>query len=162
MYVSCRTFVTPASVTALNSSNELQTGLRHLALPTGRPFREAPRPEHAADPASAPAVPKKRKLSAAELEIPDSEGEDDEDYGWAEEDEEDMPPMPPQWQGSEDILVPGDGELESERGDEDEEEVETGLHAGEGKGIPGPDEGGATSERELRVEVGDSEDEEGW
>ncbi|KAI9651303.1 hypothetical protein NHQ30_001341 [Ciborinia camelliae] len=66
--------------------------------------------------------PQKRKRS--EFEIPDSEDEDDEDYGWAEEDEE-LPPMPPQWQGSEDILVPPPGELEAEEeieGDEDEEE----------------------------------------
>jgi hypothetical protein len=59
-------------------------------------------------------LPQKRKLSATDLEIPDSEGEDDEDYGWAEEDEEDIPPPPPQWQGSEDILVPTEGECEAE------------------------------------------------
>ena len=79
----------------------------------------------------------------AELEIPDSEEEDDEDYGWAEEDEEDIPAMPPQWQGSEDILVPPERELEGE--DEGMEEVERGdARAGGGRGI----------------EVGDSEDEE--
>lgn len=45
----------------------------------------------------------KRKLGHTDLEIPDSE--DDEDYGWAEEDEASMPGPPPQWQGSEDILL---------------------------------------------------------
>lgn len=75
-----------------------------------------------------------------------------------------MPPMPPQWQGSEDILVPGQGELESEGGEdedgeEEEEEAGNGLHAKEGKGIPGPDARDATVERGLGVEVGDSEDE---
>ena len=46
---------------------------------------------------------RKRKLGQTELEVPDSE--DDEDYGWAEEDEAAMPAPPPQWQGSEDILL---------------------------------------------------------
>lgn len=45
----------------------------------------------------------KRKLNQTDLEIPDSE--DDEDYGWAEEDEASMPAPPQQWQGSEDILL---------------------------------------------------------
>jgi hypothetical protein len=66
----------------------------------------------------------KRKIAETDLEIPDSEGEDDEDYGWAEEDEEDIPAMPPQWQGSEDILVPGAGELEAEEDEEREREWE--------------------------------------
>ncbi|TGO45338.1 hypothetical protein BCON_0401g00010 [Botryotinia convoluta] len=52
-----------------------------------------------------------QKRKRAEFEIPDSE--DDEDYGWAEEDEE-LPPMPPQWQGSEDILAPPQGDSEDE------------------------------------------------
>jgi len=93
-----------------------------------------------------PTLPQKRKLSATYLEIPDSEGEDDEDYGWAEEDEEDVPPPPPQWQGSEDILVPADGELEPE-----EEDPELNFE----------DEGEAVSEEshEERVEIVDSEDE---
>ncbi|KAF4338071.1 DNA repair rhp55 [Fusarium beomiforme] len=45
----------------------------------------------------------KRKLGQTELEVPDSE--DDEDYGWAYEDEAAMPPPPPQWQGSEDLIL---------------------------------------------------------
>jgi hypothetical protein len=163
MYVSCGIMFAPAPVTPLKLADKLQTGLYHLALPSGRPYCEAPRPEHAADPASAPTVPRKRKLSAAELEIPDSDGEDDEDYGWAEEDEEDMPPMPPQWQGSEDILVPGEGGLESEGGEDEEEEeaegVQDGLHTREGKGTPGPNAGNATGQRAIGGEVGDSEDE---
>ncbi|KAG6041383.1 hypothetical protein E4U41_004687 [Claviceps citrina] len=44
----------------------------------------------------------KRKLDETDLEVPDSE--DDEDYGWADEDEGALP-QPPQWQGSEDILL---------------------------------------------------------
>lgn len=43
----------------------------------------------------------KRKLRDTDFEIPDSD--DDEDYGWQEEDA--MPPMPSQCQGSEDILI---------------------------------------------------------
>ncbi|PHH87465.1 hypothetical protein CDD83_8842 [Cordyceps sp. RAO-2017] len=52
---------------------------------------------------------RKRKLGQTELEVPDSEDEGDEgeddDYGWAGEDEEALPAPPPQWQGSEDILL---------------------------------------------------------
>lgn len=95
-------------------------------------------------------LPQKRKLSATDLEIPDSEGEDDEDYGWAEEDEEDIPPMPPQWQGSEDILVPPEGELEGDdEGIEDEEE-QLGGEA---------DDGGGAELGVGRGVVDDSEDE---
>ncbi|TGO69901.1 hypothetical protein BELL_0751g00030 [Botrytis elliptica] len=61
-------------------------------------------------PAPAVALPTQRR-KRAEFEIPDSE--DDEDYGWAEEDEE-LPPMPPQWQGSEDVLAPPQGDSEDE------------------------------------------------
>ncbi|KAF7914668.1 uncharacterized protein EAF01_001074 [Botrytis porri] len=63
-----------------------------------------------ARPAPVVALPA-QKRKRAEFEIPDSE--DDEDYGWAEEDEE-LPPMPPQWQGSEDILAPPQGDSEDE------------------------------------------------
>jgi hypothetical protein len=113
-------------------------------------------------------------------EVPDSDAEDDEDYGWAEEDEEDMPGMPPQWQGSEDILVAppmeetvelddegvGGGER-VEIGDEDEDE-EVGLGGTE---VSGEDADGREAEenggRELRTtgsvveerELQDSEDE---
>ncbi|KAI0537579.1 P-loop containing nucleoside triphosphate hydrolase protein [Xylaria digitata] len=44
----------------------------------------------------------KRKFNEADDEIADSEGED---YGWQDEDEAEMPNMPPQWQGSEDLLL---------------------------------------------------------
>lgn len=67
-------------------------------------------------------------------EIRDSEDEDDlegsdDDYGWAEEDDGELPQPPPQWQGSEDILVPGakergEDEDEDEDKDEDGHEVE--------------------------------------
>lgn len=42
----------------------------------------------------------KRKLGETDFEIADSE---DEEYGW--DDDEDIPPMPSQWQGSEDLLL---------------------------------------------------------
>ncbi|KAG6009583.1 hypothetical protein E4U21_001950 [Claviceps maximensis] len=45
---------------------------------------------------------RKRKVDETDLEVPDSE--DDEDYGWADEDDSALP-QPPQWQGSEDILL---------------------------------------------------------
>ncbi|KAI1736749.1 P-loop containing nucleoside triphosphate hydrolase protein [Xylaria scruposa] len=44
----------------------------------------------------------KRKFDETGIEIADSEGED---YGWEDEDEAEMPRMPPQWQGSEDLLL---------------------------------------------------------
>ena len=84
-----------------------------IPLQPALPLRE----QQAAD-----SLPQKRKLTATDFEIPDSEGEDDEDYGWAGEDERDMPPMPPQWQGSEDILIPPPAELHAEEEQEDEPE----------------------------------------
>jgi len=94
-----------------------KTGLLPLVLPvapTQAPMSPTAIPKQAPVESPLLPVPQKRKLSATDLEVPDSEAEDDEDYGWAEEDEEDIPPMPPQWQGSEDILVPPPGELEGE------------------------------------------------
>lgn len=62
----------------------------------------------------------KRKLGQTGFEVPDSE--DDEDYGWGEEDEAALPAPPPQWQGSEDILLGQDiGRSE------DEQDSENGL-----------------------------------
>jgi hypothetical protein len=87
-----------------------------------------------------PTLPQKRKLSATDLEIPDSEGEDDEDYGWAEEDEEELPPPPPQWQGSEDVLGPA-----QEEGEQEERDEELDFAEGAGDGAKG--------------EIEDSEDE---
>ncbi|KAG5988468.1 hypothetical protein E4U54_004650 [Claviceps lovelessii] len=58
----------------------------------------------------------KRKLDETDLEVPDSE--DDEDYGWAEEDESTLP-QPPQWQGSEDLLLGQElGRSDEEREDD--------------------------------------------
>ena len=62
----------------------------------------------------------KRKLSQTDFEVADSEGED---YGWEDEDELEMPSMPPQWQGSEDILlgqVEEDDEVQTDEGLEDQ------------------------------------------
>ncbi|KAI1828466.1 P-loop containing nucleoside triphosphate hydrolase protein [Xylaria intraflava] len=44
----------------------------------------------------------KRKFHETDLEVADSEGED---YGWEDDYEANMPNMPPQWQGSEDLLL---------------------------------------------------------
>lgn len=54
------------------------------------------------DPEQTPTRPVKRKVGDAGLEIADS---DDDDYGWDPEDEDHLPPEPPQWQGSEDLIV---------------------------------------------------------
>lgn len=52
-------------------------------------------------------TPRKRKLGHVGIgEIPDSDGDGaDEDFSWGEDDEEALPAMPPQWQGSEDLIV---------------------------------------------------------
>ncbi|KAI1482639.1 hypothetical protein F4774DRAFT_370354 [Daldinia eschscholtzii] len=63
----------------------------------------------------------KRKLGQTDFEVADSEGED---YGWEDDDELEMPRMPPQWQGSEDILL---GQVEDDDGQtEDGSEHHTG------------------------------------
>ncbi|UPK96368.1 hypothetical protein LCI18_007303 [Fusarium solani-melongenae] len=63
----------------------------------------------------------KRKLGETELEVPDSE--DDEDYGWADEDEAAMPAPPPQWQGSEDLILGQEvGRSEDENSDREDRE----------------------------------------
>jgi hypothetical protein len=78
-------------------------------------------------------------------EIRDSEDEDDlegsdEDYGWAEEDDGELPQPPPQWQGSEDILVPGADER-GEGDDEEDHEVEEDMNGEEEEAeeSPAPD-----------------------
>lgn len=61
----------------------------------------------------------KRKLGQTNFEIPDSE--EDEDYGWANEDEAYLPPQPQQWQGSEDLLLGHDvGQSDDENDSEDD------------------------------------------
>ncbi|CAD6453391.1 7d6665dd-aa63-411c-8730-33229f84269d [Sclerotinia trifoliorum] len=103
-------------------------------------------------------APQKRKR--AEFEIPDSDEEDDEDYGWAEEGEE-LPPMPPQWQGSEDILVPPPGELEADDAEEENDDVVEGTDYGDTNCedfLPGENNTGPY-EKELERDIPDSEDE---
>ncbi|KAK2613693.1 hypothetical protein N8I77_000586 [Diaporthe amygdali] len=51
----------------------------------------------------------KRKLDETGFEVPDSE---DEDYGWQEKDSSLLPGMPPQWQGSEDLILGQNHETE--------------------------------------------------
>ena len=70
----------------------------------------------------AAAADQKRKLEHTELEVPDSE---DEDYGWAEEDEAAMPAPPQQWQGSEDVI------LGQEMGQSDEDSNDEGQQEGD-------------------------------
>jgi hypothetical protein len=61
----------------------------------------------------------KRKLGDTDFEIADS---DDEDYGW--DDDEGLPPMPSQWQGSEDLLLVREPESEDEDKEDDERPLE--------------------------------------
>lgn len=55
----------------------------------------------------------KRKLGQTDLEVPDSD-QDDEDYGWADDDDDALPPPPSQWQGSEDLILGKDADLSGE------------------------------------------------
>ncbi|KAK2040342.1 P-loop containing nucleoside triphosphate hydrolase protein [Colletotrichum somersetense] len=77
----------------------------------------------------------KRKLVETGLEVPDSEEEDDdEEYGWAQEDDAALPGPPPQWQGSEDLLLGTQAVGSEEDGDNDdtgdEAEVERAAISG--------------------------------
>lgn len=71
----------------------------------------------------------KRKLRETDFEVADSE---DEDYGWQVEDEDAMPDMPSQWQGSEDLLL--NQHPESEDGSQHEDE--DGSHPEYEEGTP--------------------------
>ncbi|RDW91054.1 hypothetical protein BP5796_02219 [Coleophoma crateriformis] len=122
-----------------------ENGLQPLAIPITLPISALP--QNPID--TSPILPRKRKFSTADLEVPDSEGEDDEDYGWGEQDEETVPEMPPQWQGSEDILVPAPKDLEEEEEEEEDEEEEVEDEAVERLGVAGG----------IVPEVDDSEDE---
>ncbi|KAK4130195.1 P-loop containing nucleoside triphosphate hydrolase protein [Trichocladium antarcticum] len=62
-----------------------------------------------------PARARKRKLGITDFEIADS----DEEYGW--DDDGDAPPMPSQWQGSEDILLVR--QPDSDQEDQDNEDA---------------------------------------
>jgi hypothetical protein len=108
----------------------VQQGLKEVQLPDTLPLPDV----NIIAPPS-----RKRKANV----IRDSEDEDDlegsdEDYGWAQEDDGELPQPPPQWQGSEDILVPGiediaeqeedDGSSDHRPGDEVEADETLGQY----------------------------------
>ncbi|PSS02179.1 P-loop containing nucleoside triphosphate hydrolase protein [Coniella lustricola] len=70
----------------------------------------------------------KRKLDDAGFEVPDS---DEDEYGWQHDDDSALPALPPQWQGSEDILLGQHSESHDDTSDgepdgpEPEHEAET-------------------------------------
>ena len=77
------------------------------------------------DPEQTPARTRvKRKVGDAGLEIADS----DDEYGWDPEDEENLPPEPSQWQGSEDLIVG------TQRSDDESEDADEGVEEGVGEG----------------------------
>ncbi|KAK3307497.1 P-loop containing nucleoside triphosphate hydrolase protein [Chaetomium strumarium] len=85
----------------------------------------------------------KRKLGDTDFEVADS---DDEDYGW--DDDEELPPMPSQWQGSEDLLLVRQPETDEEHQDDEGsldlgEEADPGVDGdAESTGeVEGPDHG---------------------
>lgn len=75
----------------MQADMRLQDGLVGVDFDAGEPLLGSPRDNLT-----------KRKLGDTDFDVAGSE--DDEDYGWDAEDAEHMP-VPPQWQGSEDILV---------------------------------------------------------
>lgn len=70
----------------------------------------------------------KRKLADTNFEVADS---DDEDYGW-QVDDDDLPPNPSQWQGSEDLLLlpPVGSEDDARDGDGSEDVEDAGVDGG--------------------------------
>lgn len=77
----------------------------------------------------------KRKLGVTRHEVPDS----DEEYGWDSDDNAHLPPEPPQWQGSEDLII---GTQRSLDGEETEGDGDAELETDEG-----PEDGQATTEK---------------
>jgi hypothetical protein len=59
----------------------------------------------------------KRKLQDTDFEVSDSA---DEDYGWADDENAELPPNPSQWQGSEDLIIG----IHRQTGEESDEERE--------------------------------------
>lgn len=57
----------------------------------------------------------KRKLDDAGFEVPDSEDE----YGWGEQDTSALPGQPPQWQGSEDIILGTHPDTDTNEGEDE-------------------------------------------
>ncbi|KZZ99557.1 Circadian clock protein KaiC/DNA repair protein RadA [Moelleriella libera RCEF 2490] len=79
---------------------DVHSRLRKAGI-TNANYHTAGIPEQSSEPGEASRH--KRKLGHADFEVPDSE--DDENYGWADDDESTLPAPPPQWQGSEDTLL---------------------------------------------------------
>jgi hypothetical protein len=88
----------------------------------------------------------KRKLGDTGFEIADS---DDEDYGW--DDDEELPPMPSQWQGSEDLLLVRKPETDDEGDGDDEQPLD--AHESEDQG---PDDGQDASDEASRANRAES------
>ncbi|KAH8884726.1 P-loop containing nucleoside triphosphate hydrolase protein [Thozetella sp. PMI_491] len=74
----------------------------------------------------------KRKLHDASFEVADS---DDEDYGWGEEDDNTVPPMPSQWQGSEDLILGTQPATDDEEGLESEDDEPEGDAGSQGPDV---------------------------
>jgi hypothetical protein len=88
----------------------------------------------------------KRKLKDTGFEIADSEDK----YGWESDDARHLPPEPPQWQGSEDLIV---GTQKYKR-DSDGDSDDSGAGGGESEAEEGPDDTDTRkSERHLGGEV---------
>jgi hypothetical protein len=88
----------------------------------------------------------KRKRADTNFEVPDSE---DDDYGWAEDDEASMPPPPSQWQGSEDTIL-GQEICQSDDDNSVEDEEDPGSVATPASPNPGSPRSGGPEEDTRR------------
>lgn len=77
------------------------------------------RSQHSVPLATTTPARKRKRTADAEFEIADSD-DDDEDFGWQVEDGDAMPSMPPQWQGSEDLILGTQRESDDDEGYEEE------------------------------------------
>jgi hypothetical protein len=86
---------------------------------------------------------RKRKLGHTDLdEIPDSDGAD-EDFGWGEDDDDALPALPPQWQGSEDLII---GTQRDSDGSEHEQEEDDDDGGDDDDGSSSDDDDGSSSD----------------
>jgi len=89
----------------------MQSGLERATIP------DESAPQNVEGNVKLPSGNRRRKLEIVDSE--DEGGNSEDDYGWDEVDEANIPNPPPQTQGSEDVLLPGPEELE----EEEEEQV---------------------------------------
>lgn len=85
---------------------------------------EAAESAHQSSPHRTTSVPitqrQKRRRGDPDLAVIADSEDEDEDYGWANEDGDSLPPLPSQWQGSEDLIIGQDLGLSEDEADDAE------------------------------------------